>query len=98
MRYGILKDGSFHPQPNFYTCILRLEFYQVRRFKDYRFFLILIFFLLAGRRLFSDETHCRFGLLFQKYALWVFERCQFLPAAKFFHVYFTLRILSSWKV
>ena len=98
MRYGVLKDASFHPQPNFYTCILRLDFYPVGQIKGYRFFLILISFLLAGSLLFSDVTHCRFGFGFQKYALWVFERWQFSPVAKFLHVYFTLRILSSWTV
>ena len=60
MRYGRLKDASFHPQPNFYTCILRLEFYPVGQFQDYRFLLILISFLVVGPRLFGDVTHCRF--------------------------------------
>ena len=60
MRYGFLKDASFHPQPNFYPCVLRLKFYQVGQFKDFRFVLILIPFLLAGPRLFNDVTHCRF--------------------------------------
>ena len=72
MRYGRLKDASFHPKPNFYTCILRLEFYPVGQFQDYRFLLILISFLVVGPRLFGDV----FGLGFQKYALWVFERWQ----------------------
>ena len=48
MGYGFLKDGSFDSQSNFYTCILRLEFYQVGQFKHYRFLLILISFLSAG--------------------------------------------------
>ena len=60
MLYGFLKDASFDPQSNFYTCILHLKFYHVEQFKDYSFLLILISFLLAGRRLFSDVTHCRF--------------------------------------
>ena len=60
MRYGFLKEASFDPQSNFYTCILRLEFNQVGQFKDYRFSLKLIYFLLAGPRLFSHVTHCRF--------------------------------------
>ena len=60
MRYGFLKDASFDPQSNFYTCILHLEFYQVGQFKDYRFLILLICFLLAGPRLFNNVTHCRF--------------------------------------
>ena len=60
MRYGCLKDASFDPKSNFYTCMLRLEFCQVGRFKDYSFLLILISFLSAGPRIFSDVTHCRF--------------------------------------
>ena len=59
MRYKCLKDASFDPQSNFYTCILRLEFCQVRKFKDYRFLLMLISFLSAGPRVYSDVTHCR---------------------------------------
>ena len=58
MLYGCLKDASFDPRSNFSTYILRLEFYQVGQFEDYRFLLILISFLLAGARLFSDVTHC----------------------------------------
>ena len=57
VRYGFLKDANFSPRPNFYKCILRLEFYAVVQFKDFRFFLVLISFFLAGRRLFSDVTH-----------------------------------------
>ena len=60
MHYGLLKDASFDSQENFYTCILRLEFCQVGKFEDYRFLLILISLFLAGPRLFSDVTHCRF--------------------------------------
>ena len=60
MRYGFLIDASFDPQSYFYTCILRLEFCQVGKIKDYRFLLILISFVLAGPRLFSAVTHCRF--------------------------------------
>ena len=52
MRYGFFKDASVDPQSNFYTCILRLEFYQVGQFKDCRFLLILISFPLAGPWLF----------------------------------------------
>ena len=59
MRYGFLKDASFDPQSSFYTCILRLEFQQVGQFKDYRFLLILISFLLAGPRLFNDVPFFR---------------------------------------
>ena len=59
MFYGCLKDSSFDPQSNFYTCILPLEFYEVAEFKDYSFLLILISFVLAGPRLFSDVTPCR---------------------------------------
>ena len=40
-------------------CILRLEFYQVGQCKDYSFLLILISYVLAGPRLFSDVTPCR---------------------------------------
>ena len=60
MRYGFLKDMSFDPQPNFYKNNLPLEFYQVGQFKDYRFSLILIFFLSADPQLFIDVTHYRF--------------------------------------
>ena len=60
MRYGCLKDASFDPQSNIYTCILRFEFCQVGKFKDYRFSVILICFLLAGPELFSDVTHSHF--------------------------------------
>ena len=66
MRYGFLKDASFYPQPIFYTCILRLDFYPVGNITGYRFLLILIFFLLAGPRLFSDVTQCLFRLRIPK--------------------------------
>ena len=59
MRYGFLKDASFDPQSNFYTCVLRLEFCQVGKIKDYRFLLILNSFLLVSPRLFSAVTLCR---------------------------------------
>ena len=66
MRYGLLKDASFDPQSNFYTCIVHLEFYHVGQFKDYRFLLILISFLLAVLPPFSNVAHCRFRPRIQK--------------------------------
>ena len=46
MRYGFLKDAIFYPPPNFFSCILRLEFYAVVEFKDYR--LNINFFSFGG--------------------------------------------------
>ena len=84
MRYRFSKDASFHPRSNFYTSILRLEFYQVGQFKDYRFLLILIWFLLADVRLFSDAPHCRFRPLIPKVCVMGFLKdASFYPQSNF---------------
>ena len=72
MRYGCLKVSvltlSQISARVFYAKkqIIPSEFCQVGQFKDYRFFLILISFVLADPRLFSDVTHCRLRPRIQK--------------------------------
>ena len=63
-------------------CILGLEFYQVGEFKDYSFLLILISFVLAGPRLFSDVTPCRFRPRIPKVCVMGFSKIPVVTLSK----------------